>query len=351
MRLQPTSHPASAHGNFTPTLSQQPPESHVGVPAKLNETHPQPLVHAETPTDWIWRGIVAPGRVTQLTGEPRVGKTRFMVALLGHRQHGLPFLGLPTRRGVTIVATDAPARLWRWSLQDAERGGSPIFLIEPSGIPPTDADCDCLVKCALAAQQRSGAALVIIDRLAAFAPAADPAAPPPIDRVAPLTAAGLAVLLIDRPSKIIPAPGADIHVELCRLSLTNPSSGRRRLIAYKGFAETPASLRFAMDYTWKLARLLPERTRPAVPAHWPILKQLLEQSPGKLTRNELHARWPAVPRRPNKATLWRWLESAWAQGQIDREGTGTTNDSFRYSLAAAATTETSAVVKTQARPE
>jgi hypothetical protein len=48
---------------------------------------------------------------------------------------------------------------------------------------------------------------------------------------------------------------------------------------------------------------------------------------GKLTgKTTLPSMLLAEPRRPNpnKATLWRWLESAWAQGQLDRECTGTT---------------------------
>jgi hypothetical protein len=81
--------------------------------------------------------------------------------------------------------------------------------------------------------------------------------------------------------------------------------------------------------------LTPRRSRPTAPAYWPTLKQLLEQSPGKLKRNELLARWPQTAERPSKITLWRWLEAAWAQGQLDRDGTGTTKEPFRYGLAAA----------------
>src|SRR5437660_25132 len=92
-----------------------------------------------------------------------------------------------------------------------------------------------------------------------------------------------------------------------------------------------------MDAQWTTGRLLLERTPPPHPPHWPTLRHILpEQSPHKLTRSELHARWPEGAARPNKGTLWRWLEAAWAQGQLDREGTGTTKEPFRYGLAPAA---------------
>jgi len=307
----------------------------------LHESPSPASVLPESPTTWIWHGLIAPGCITVLSGDGRVGKSRFVRAVVGHRRRGQPFLGLAVSRGTSIVASEEHARFWEWQLKYARIDGSAMYHIEAHpGVPPSEADFERLLRIAVAARQSHGVDLFVFDPLSRFVPDLGDAPLDSIaDRLRPITDAGVAVLLVDPPRPMIPAPFADIHLELRRVSLTNPSTGRRRLIAHRGFAETPASLRFAMDYHWSTGRLLSERSRPDDPPYWPTLKQLLEQSPGKRTRNELHAQWPNAAQRPSKITLWRWLEAAWAQGQLDREGMGTTKEPYRYGLAGAASAE------------
>ena len=294
-------------------------------------------VSPEAPAVWIWQGLLAPGCITVLSGESRVGKSRLVRALLGHRRQGKPFLDLPVRRGITIAATAEHERFWEWQLQSARIDSRTIYHIERRLGGVSEEQFAALQKAIIAAKERESIDLLVFDPLAQFVPAPlDPAPASIAGRLRPFTDAGFAVLLVDPPGPLTPAPFADIHLELRRLSLTNPSSGRRRLVAHRGFAETPASIRFAMDYHWSTARVLPEAAKRTNPPHWPAIKQLLEQSAEKLTRNDLLARWPDGSDRPSKITLWRWLEGAWAQGQLDREGMGTTKEPYRYGLPTAA---------------
>ena len=54
-------------------------------------------------------------------------------------------------------------------------------------------------------------------------------------------------------------------------------------------------------------------------------------SPIPLTRQELLARWPGDPPRPE--TLWRTLARGWQLGLIQVSGDGTKVDALRYRLA------------------
>jgi hypothetical protein len=63
---------------------------------------------------------------------------------------------------------------------------------------------------------------------------------------------------------------------------------------------------------------------------WPLLVRVLEEAGHPVTRQEVLTGWPAEYRRPNAATVWRWLDRAVADGRVRREGTGRRRDPFRY---------------------
>src|SRR5438046_1555235 len=106
----------------------------------LHATWSHQLVHPQSPAVWIWHGLLAPGRMTLLTGEHHVGKSRFVRALLGHRRSGQPFLGPSMTAGTTMVASTEPAPLWHWRLKNAPLGGSAMFLLEPFRGLPSEAE-------------------------------------------------------------------------------------------------------------------------------------------------------------------------------------------------------------------
>jgi hypothetical protein len=39
-----------------------------------------------------------------------------------------------------------------------------------------------------------------------------------------------------------------------------------------------------------------------------------------LTRAEIRQRWPGASKKPNEATLWRWLQHVVAIGDVAQEG-------------------------------
>ena len=66
-----------------------------------------------------------------------------------------------------------------------------------------------------------------------------------------------------------------------------------------------------------------------------VLLWVLADAARKLTRAELLDRWPADYKKPDAATLWRWLDRAVTDGLVVVEGTGRANSPFRYWLTAA----------------
>jgi hypothetical protein len=68
-------------------------------------------------------------------------------------------------------------------------------------------------------------------------------------------------------------------------------------------------------------------------ANWSVLRMVLEDAPTKLTRQKILEQWPTDYPAPKDITLYRWLESAVAQGLVLREGTGRRNNPFRFWLA------------------
>jgi hypothetical protein len=68
------------------------------------------------------------------------------------------------------------------------------------------------------------------------------------------------------------------------------------------------------------------------PAHETLI-QVLGQSPGPLTRQEILARWPKGEPLPRADSLWRLLTRGCEQGVLVRTGAGNKAEAFRYGLA------------------
>jgi KaiC/GvpD/RAD55 family RecA-like ATPase len=66
----------------------------------------QDVAEASSEPLWLWEGFLAPGAVTLLAGEPKVGKSTFVAALLGSIERAESFLGKATRRTGSIVITE-----------------------------------------------------------------------------------------------------------------------------------------------------------------------------------------------------------------------------------------------------
>jgi predicted ATP-dependent serine protease len=85
------------------------------ISAALADVPPEP--------EWLFDGYVAPGSLTLLAGQPKVGKTTMVFGLLAALQEGVPFLERSTRAaGALLLTEERPATLAekqdRWMLRD-----------------------------------------------------------------------------------------------------------------------------------------------------------------------------------------------------------------------------------------
>jgi hypothetical protein len=65
---------------------------------------------AGAPRPWLWRGYLAPGAVTLLTGQWKAGKTTLASVLLARLKTGAELAGLPLAPGRAIVISEESNR-------------------------------------------------------------------------------------------------------------------------------------------------------------------------------------------------------------------------------------------------
>jgi hypothetical protein len=112
----------------------------------------------------------------------------------------------------------------------------------------------------------------------------------------------------------------------------DPADRRRRLLAHSRYDQTPRQL--VLEWTADGADYVAHADAAAddFARHWDRLRMVLEDAPGKLTREQLRAEWPRDFPRPSGPSLHRWLQRAVAAGLVCRDGTGRRTDPFVYWL-------------------
>ena len=68
---------------------------------------------ADAAPPWLWRGYLAPGNVTLLTGQWKCGKTTLLTALLSRLGTGGVLAGLPLAAGKAVVVTEESPQHWQ----------------------------------------------------------------------------------------------------------------------------------------------------------------------------------------------------------------------------------------------
>jgi hypothetical protein len=302
---------------------------------------------AATELRWLWTGYLAAGVVTLLTSRWKAGKTTLASVLLAKMAAGGELAGSAVAAGRAVVVSEESPAMWRRRGDRLGFGSHLAFLCRPFRGKPTTDEWLALVDRLADEHARHGLDLAVIDPLAAFLPGQGEnhagtmlAALAPLQR---LTAVGLAVLLLHHPRKdsreaLEPRgsgalPGfADV---LAELDGPRPgcAGGRRRLLrAVSRFEETPAE---------RLIELSPDGADYAVVTDvgseefiggWVVLRTVMEDASGKLTRRDVLSQWPENHVKPSPQAVWTWLERAVAAGLVARDGAGRRNAPFRYWL-------------------
>jgi hypothetical protein len=297
---------------------------------------------------WLWQGYLAAGNVTLLTSQWKSGKTTLVAVLLARLAQGGQLAGLGVQPGKAVVISEESPLLWHERDRKLHFGTHVNWLCRPFVRRPGPEEWDGLLEALVQLHATEGIDLVVIDPLANFLPGRS-------ENVADslmatllslqrLTRLGMSVWILHHPRKGEVRAGqaargsgvlgayVDILLEMrCYRQPSDPD--RRRVIeGYSRHDATPRRL---------VIELTPDGTdylshgdfrEDDLDQQQAVLLELLATAEEPLTRREIRRGWPDE-RRPDEATLWRWLERLVAEGRVVRQGGGRRGDPFRFGLA------------------
>jgi hypothetical protein len=213
--------------------------------------------------DWILAGYLAAAATTQLTGQPKAGKSLFAMCLANAVASGHEFMGRETKQGIVVYLSEQTIATFKASARATGLLVNPNVIVLPRS-RVWRYDWPTIIAAAIAYCRQVGAVLLIIDTVGRWASLAGDsendsgsalAVMQPLEEAA---AAGLAVLALRHERK---SPGSDV-VDAGRgssafagafdqlLSLKKVGGhghdNRRRLLAEGRFDETPHEL--VIDY-------------------------------------------------------------------------------------------------------
>lgn len=310
---------------------------------------PADLAAFPTADNWLWTGYLAPGAITLLTGPWKAGKTTLTAALLARLRTGGMFAGRPLGAGKAIVVSEENEQQWRNRRLKFDFGDHLCFICRPFRTKPRPAQWHALLDCILQLHAKHAFALAVFDPLAELLPCkSENDAGLMLEALLPLrdlTEAGLAVLLSHHPRKQASAEGqgargsgalsghGDILIEMSYFRRASAADRRRKLLAYSRFEGTPRQAVIQLNEAGTDYAVLGDLAEEEFARNWGPLADALAQATQPLTQRQLRADWAVEQsKRPSQPTLSRWLDRAVATGRVQREGTGRSNDPFRYWL-------------------
>jgi hypothetical protein len=303
---------------------------------------------SEAPRDWLWQGYLLPGAVTLLTSLWKSGKSTLLSVLLSRLKTGGILAGLPVRGGRAVVVSEEPREVWWDRGLKLDLAGHVHWFCRPfKGKPTAEQWLDLLEQIAYM-HDRQPVDLLAIDSLANLAPMrTENDSAEMLKAVVPLqdlTTRGMSVLLSHHPRKGRLLPGqaargsgalsgfADVIVEMGAVSRRNPKDRRRWLRTYSRFAATPPSWVVEWTADGRDYLGLGPSAEPDFERGWPVLRALLENANGPLTRLDIVRHWPDSAAAPAKKTLWRWLDQLVRDGRVLRNGRGSKSEPYKYQL-------------------
>jgi hypothetical protein len=300
------------------------------------------------PRKWIWKGYLIAGGVTLLTSLWKAGKTTLVSALLAKMKSGGELAGRAVMAGRVVVVSEEDRLQWDERSEALGYDTNVRFICQPFLGKPRLEEWQALIDQIAATHDRQPIDLVVFDSLANLAPMrSESEATEMLRTLSPLralTSRGISVLVLHHPSKGRVLPGqaargsgalsgfADVIVEMKQVSRGNVKDCRRRLLAYSRQKETPPVWVIELAAEGSDYRGLGETSEPDFEHGWPVLKGVLENSRGTMTRQQILEEWPKEALRPAKTALRTWLDRAGKDGLVLKEGAGIKKDPHRYWL-------------------
>lgn len=301
-----------------------------------------------TSRDWLWDGYLAPRDLTLFTSQWKAGKTTLLAGLLQMMERGGEFLGRPLRPGKALVVSEESLELWAERLTLMPIGPHVQLLPRPNWRRDSFDAWQSLIEAARRMREAGGLDLFVVDPMAKFVPGAwESNAVLLMDALEPLhelTSAGVAVLLLHHPRKKPSEPGhsargtgallgfVDIALELSRFGRLTGDDRRRQLIALSRHVGTPARLVYEWDPATGQFAAIGDPGKIQFEQNWATLLAILQKRTVGATHLELWDDWPSDQHKPARSILYEWLNRAFEEKRLRREGNGTRTRPWRFRL-------------------
>ncbi len=306
--------------------------------------HELTAIH-QNPADWLWDGFVARGNLTLLTSQWKAGKTTLLSMLLSRRKTGGNLANLAVQPGKSVIVSEESTALWADRARRFDFGGHVCIFPQPFETIPSAEQWQALLDRILALKEQHGLDFAVIDPLAPFCRGENQAVTV-LETLLPLSALtrrGMAVMVLHHPAKgerplgqAARGSGAllghvDVSMEM-RHPAGDPLTRRRRFVALSRHAATPRNLMLELNADGTDYVVLPEAELDDFQTNWQLVQMVLEEAPQKFTRRDILDEWPPDFQKPERTTLWRWLDRAVKLSLVACEGKGNKSDPFRYWL-------------------
>ena len=295
---------------------------------------------------WLWDGYITCGGVTLLTSLWKTGKTTLIALLLDRLRTGGSLAGQAIRPGRGVVVSEESPALWRLRTQRLAFGDHLTWICRPFRGKPRPQEWVHLLDRLVALKEAEGLDLVVIDPLATFLPGRDENSAPlmleALVALQRLTALEVSILLAHHPRRR-PGPAGqaargsgalpsfvDVIIEMERFCATDELDRRRRLHAFSRYDRTPAHALIELNETGTDYLYHGDFAQADFEGVWQRLSRVLDQAACKLTFAEILEDWPDDDPRPAGNTLRGWLETAFIQGRLLREGAGHKSSPYLY---------------------
>jgi hypothetical protein len=298
--------------------------------------------------DWLWHGYLARRNLTLLTSVWKSGKTTLLAGLFRALETGHAFLGRRCTPASSVVVSEEATQHWAERTRAIPLGPRVRLVSRPFIGRPTPAQWDELVGRAEALLAARELDVFAVDPLATFLPGHSESDPGTLlDLLEPLrrlAAGGAAVLILHHPRKRPAEEGStargsgallgfvDIVVELHRHGPLSTDANRRRLVAWSRRPETPHSLVYEWQPGTPNFREVADPVLARFQENWATVRAVLEAREHAATHKELLADWPTDRPPPSASQLYEWLARATAEGLVQRTGSGTSKNPFRFRL-------------------
>ena len=298
--------------------------------------------------DWLWHGLIARGNLTLLTSQWKAGKTTLLTGLMQQFATGGTFLDRAVTPAKILVISEESRDTWAERMQRMPIGAHCQLLSRPFQRRPTPESWNRLIHEAVSLRAAGNLDLLMIDPLAKFLPGTTEsdlnALLEMLDPLQRLTEAGAGVIILHHPRKKTSDEGSsargsggllaavDIIVELSRYGKLQSDECRRKLFALSRYPETPKQLVYDWDPPTARFTNLGDPLGIRFNENWIHLKAILAKRKEASTHQELLMEWPADLERPAASLLYAWLNRAFEEKRLRRQGAGRKENPYRYRL-------------------